>query len=220
MFQAHSLSSTWCWCVVRMFVVASQQTWFALEFWLLRLDTWQWWSLQCTKWKASSSHWYVYFKIKMCVKSTFLAYHDHLLRRNHCLLNADQVWLDFNDGYVFDFYMHLVNPKCLGFVAIASMVLLVFGLVAIIFTMVYQTRVLYLIYAGLAALLFMVPIKGFYSNVIFKLFQVYLAIDIQMIMGGRKYEISPEDHIFAAIQVFLDIIYIFWMLLTLIGSSK
>jgi FtsH-binding integral membrane protein len=41
-----------------------------------------------------------------------------------------------------------------------------------------------------------------------------------MIMGGRKYEISPEDHIFAAIQVFLDIIYIFWMLLTLIGGAS
>ncbi|EYB92968.1 hypothetical protein Y032_0188g1160 [Ancylostoma ceylanicum] len=41
-----------------------------------------------------------------------------------------------------------------------------------------------------------------------------------MLMGGRKYEISPEDHIFAAVQIFLDIVYIFWMLLSLFGSSK
>ncbi|KHJ89481.1 hypothetical protein OESDEN_10694 [Oesophagostomum dentatum] len=33
-----------------------------------------------------------------------------------------------------------------------------------------------------------------------------------MLMGGRKYEISVEDHIFAALQIFLDIVYI-WMLL-------
>lgn len=40
-----------------------------------------------------------------------------------------------------------------------------------------------------------------------------------MIMGGRKLEISPEDHIFAAIQLFIDIIYIFWMLLQLFGNK-
>jgi len=92
----------------------------------------------------------------------------------------------------------------MGFVFIASMVLMVFGLVAMIGALAFHVRFLYTIYAGLAALLFM----------------VYLAIDIQMIMGGRKYEISPEDHIFAAIQVFLDIIYIFWMILSLLGSSN
>jgi len=92
----------------------------------------------------------------------------------------------------------------MGFMFIASMVLMVFGLVAIIGVAFFHVRWLYTIYAGLAALLFM----------------VYLAIDIQMIMGGRKYEISPEDHIFAAIQVFIDIIYIFWLLLSLFGSSN
>jgi len=92
----------------------------------------------------------------------------------------------------------------MGFMFIASMVLMIFGLVAIMSMAFFHVKFLYTIYAGLAALLFM----------------VYLAIDIQMIMGGRKYEISPEDHIFAAIQVFLDIIYIFWMLLSLFGSSN
>jgi len=90
----------------------------------------------------------------------------------------------------------------IGYVFIFSMVLMIFGLVAIISMVFFKVRFLYLIYAGLAALLFM----------------FYLAIDVQMIMGGRKFEISPEDHIFAAIQIFLDIIYIFWMLLSLFGS--
>jgi FtsH-binding integral membrane protein len=60
------------------------------------------------------------------------------------------------------------------------------------------------IYAALGALFFM----------------VYLAIDIQMIMGGKKYEISAEDYIFAAIQVFLDIINIFLLILSLIGGNR
>ncbi|KAI1723986.1 inhibitor of apoptosis-promoting bax1 domain-containing protein [Ditylenchus destructor] len=92
----------------------------------------------------------------------------------------------------------------MGIVFIASMVLMIFGLVAMIGVLAFKVRVLYTIYAGLAALLFM----------------FYLAIDVQMIMGGRKYEISPEDHIFASIQIFLDIIYIFWMLLSLFGSNN
>lgn len=94
--------------------------------------------------------------------------------------------------------------SCMGFMFIISMVLLVFGIVAIIGALVFHVRWLYTVYAGLAALVFM----------------VYLAIDIQMIMGGKKYEISPEDHIFAAIQVFLDIVYIFWMLLSLFGNNN
>lgn len=94
--------------------------------------------------------------------------------------------------------------SAMGIVFIASMVLMVFSIVAIIAATVFHVRWLYTVYAGAAALLFM----------------VYLAIDIQMLMGGRKYEISPEDHIFAAIQIFLDIIYIFWMLLTLLSGSR
>uniref|UniRef100_A0A1I7ZQZ0 Protein lifeguard 1-like n=1 Tax=Steinernema glaseri TaxID=37863 RepID=A0A1I7ZQZ0_9BILA len=92
----------------------------------------------------------------------------------------------------------------LGVMFILSMVLFLFGLVAVMSVYIFKVKFLYTIYAGLAALLFM----------------FYLAIDIQMIMGGRKYEISPEDHIFAAIQIFLDIIYIFWMLLSLIGGAS
>lgn len=50
------------------------------------------------------------------------------------------------------------------------MVVMIFGIVAIIGTMAFHARWMYTVYAGLAALLFM----------------VYLAIDVQMIMGGRK----------------------------------
>ncbi|KAL3984836.1 Inhibitor of apoptosis-promoting Bax1 family protein [Acanthocheilonema viteae] len=84
-----------------------------------------------------------------------------------------------------------------GILFIVSLVLLVFSIVAVIAVFAFHVRWLYTVYAGLSALFFM----------------VYLAVDVQTIMGGRKYEISPEDYIFAAIQVFVDIVYIFWMLL-------
>ncbi|GMR58277.1 hypothetical protein PMAYCL1PPCAC_28472, partial [Pristionchus mayeri] len=92
--------------------------------------------------------------------------------------------------------------SCMGVMALLSMFLFVFGIIAIIGTMAFKVRILYTIYAGLGALMFM----------------AYLAIDVQMLMGGRKYEISPEDHIFAAIQLFLDIVQIFWFILSLFGS--
>ena len=52
----------------------------------------------------------------------------------------------------------------IGYVFIFSMVLLIFGLVAIMSMIFFKIKFLYLIYAGLAALLFM----------------FYLAIDVQV----------------------------------------
>ncbi|GMS98467.1 hypothetical protein PENTCL1PPCAC_20642, partial [Pristionchus entomophagus] len=92
--------------------------------------------------------------------------------------------------------------SCMGFMALFSMFLFVFGLVAMISVFAFHVQWLYTIYSGLACLMFM----------------AYLAIDVQMLMGNRKYSISPEDHIFAALQLFLDIVYIFWMILQCFGS--
>jgi FtsH-binding integral membrane protein len=39
-------------------------------------------------------------------------------------------------------------------------------------------------------------------------------------MGGRTHEISPEEHIFAAIVLFLDIIQIFWFILAIFGDRS
>jgi FtsH-binding integral membrane protein len=45
------------------------------------------------------------------------------------------------------------------------------------------------------------------------LFMAYLAWDVQTMMGGRRYTISPEDYIMAAVQLFIDIVYIFLIML-------
>lgn len=40
-------------------------------------------------------------------------------------------------------------------------------------------------------------------------------------MGGKhKYSISPEEYIFAALNLYLDIINIFLYILTIIGASR
>lgn len=74
-----------------------------------------------------------------------------------------------------------------------------------IFAVIFQDRTLTLIYASLGAFLFC----------------VYLVYDIQLMMGGKhKYSISPEEYIFAALNIYLDIINIFIYILMIIGSRN
>lgn len=51
------------------------------------------------------------------------------------------------------------------------------------------------------------------------LFSVYLVYDTQLMIGGNhKMSISPEEYIFAALNIYMDIIMIFLYLLRLFGS--
>ena len=48
-----------------------------------------------------------------------------------------------------------------------------------------------------------------YSALIALLFSAFLIYDTQQIIGGKKYEISPEEHVYASIQLYIDVVYIF-----------
>ena len=78
----------------------------------------------------------------------------------------------------------------------ASWVLFLFGLLSIFF-LAKGMPMMNLIYAGLLGLLF----------------SMFLVMDTQQIIGGKKYSISPEEHIYAAVQLYLDIFYIFLAIL-------
>ncbi|KAI1301471.1 Protein lifeguard 1 [Halotydeus destructor] len=51
------------------------------------------------------------------------------------------------------------------------------------------------------------------------LFSVYIVIDTQLIIGGHKYEISPEEYILAVLMLYMDIINLFLKLLVLFGRK-
>lgn len=88
-----------------------------------------------------------------------------------------------------------------GILFVAVIILLVFGIVA----MFVKGKIITLVYASLGALIF----------------SVYLIYDTQLMMGGKhKYSISPEEYIFAALNLYLDIINIFLYILTIIGASR
>ncbi|KAM3955858.1 glutamate [NMDA] receptor-associated protein 1 isoform 2-T2 [Aphomia sociella] len=89
-----------------------------------------------------------------------------------------------------------------GILLCATVVLLIFGLVAIF---IPRNNIVTLVYASLGALLF----------------SFYLIYDTQLMMGGKhKYSISPEEYIFAALNLYLDIVNIFLYILTIIGASR
>ncbi|MEW5302843.1 MAG: hypothetical protein WDW38_004048 [Sanguina aurantia] len=52
------------------------------------------------------------------------------------------------------------------------------------------------------------------------LFSMYLVFDIQMLMGGNKYAISPDEHVFAALNLYLDILNIFLYILQILNQMN
>ncbi|XP_077074936.1 protein lifeguard 2-like isoform X1 [Siphateles boraxobius] len=52
------------------------------------------------------------------------------------------------------------------------------------------------------------------------LFCMFLAFDTQMLMGSKRYTISPEEYIFATLSIYLDIVYIFSFFLQLFGTPE
>lgn len=52
-------------------------------------------------------------------------------------------------------------------------------------------------------------------------FSLYLIYDTQMMMGGNhKYALDPEEYIFAALNIYLDVINLFMYILMIVGGSR
>uniref|UniRef100_A0A3Q2TUK6 Protein lifeguard 2 n=1 Tax=Fundulus heteroclitus TaxID=8078 RepID=A0A3Q2TUK6_FUNHE len=48
----------------------------------------------------------------------------------------------------------------------------------------------------------------------------FLAFDTQLLLGNKRYAISPEEYVFATLSLYLDIIYLFSFLLQLMGGGR
>lgn len=88
-----------------------------------------------------------------------------------------------------------------GVLTVAVVILFLFGILCIFF----RSQTMSLIYASLGALVFC----------------VYLVYDTQLMMGGKhKYSISPEEYVFAALNLYMDIINIFMYILAILGNTR
>lgn len=53
------------------------------------------------------------------------------------------------------------------------------------------------------------------------IYLIFLHFSTQMMMGGKhKYSISPEEYIFAALNLYIDIVNIFLYLLTILSATR
>lgn len=48
----------------------------------------------------------------------------------------------------------------------------------------------------------------------------FLAVDTQLLLGNKKLALSPEEYIFAALNLYTDIINIFLYILAIVGRSR
>ncbi|XP_022106174.1 protein lifeguard 1-like [Acanthaster planci] len=102
---------------------------------------------------------------------------------------------------IFAFQTRIDFTMMSGMLFVALITLLLFG----IFAAIFHNRVLDIVYASIGA-------------VIFGLFIVF---DTQLLLGGKhKYSISQEEYIFAALNLYVDIVQLFLMILTLVNSSR
>ncbi|BET03229.1 glutamate NMDA receptor-associated protein 1-like [Nesidiocoris tenuis] len=88
-----------------------------------------------------------------------------------------------------------------GVLFVATLILMIFGIVL----MFWNGKVATLIYASFGALLF----------------SIYIIYDTQIMIGGsHKFSISPEEYIFAALNLYLDIVNLFLYILTILGATR
>ncbi|XP_008054913.1 protein lifeguard 1 isoform X2 [Carlito syrichta] len=90
--------------------------------------------------------------------------------------------------------------SCVGALLVSMVVLFIFAILCIFI----RNRILEIVYASLGALLF----------------TCFLAVDTQLLLGNKQLSLSPEEYVFAALNLYTDIINIFLYILTIIGRAK
>ncbi|XP_015256149.1 PREDICTED: protein lifeguard 1-like [Cyprinodon variegatus] len=90
--------------------------------------------------------------------------------------------------------------SCYGVLFVCLLVLIIFSILCIFF----HNMILQLVYAGLGALLF----------------TAFLAVDTQLLLGNKELSLSPEEYVFAALNLYTDIINIFLYILAIVGRGR
>ncbi|XP_048379370.1 protein lifeguard 2-like isoform X2 [Stegostoma tigrinum] len=105
---------------------------------------------------------------------------------------------------IFSFQTKFDFTSCHGVLFVLLIVLCISGLVLAIVLPFQYVPWLHAVYAVLGAIIF----------------TMFLAFDTQLLIGNRRYAISPEEYIFGALNIYLDIIYIFTFMLQIFGSNR
>lgn len=96
---------------------------------------------------------------------------------------------------------------CSGLLFSISMVIFLFGVYCIVTGSIF----------GFKSQPVMTGVWGF---LIALLFSMFLVFDIQQVVGGNSIELNPEEHIYGALHIYLDVVFLFMMLLSCSGRSQ
>ncbi|GJQ73819.1 hypothetical protein Trydic_g18757 [Trypoxylus dichotomus] len=91
------------------------------------------------------------------------------------------------------------------YLCIIGLVVMLFGMIAMIISLTTGLgRVLHIVYSSIVALLF----------------SLYFMYTTQLILGGKKYEISPEEYVYGAIVLYVEVMTLFITIMQLFGLAR
>lgn len=105
---------------------------------------------------------------------------------------------------VFCFQTKVDFTSCGGLFCVLGVVVMVTGIITAIVLSFKYIPWLHMVYASIGAIVY----------------TLFLAYHTQLLIGNRKHSISPEEYVFAALSIYVDIIQIFLFLLQIIGASS
>ncbi|XP_012723821.1 protein lifeguard 3 [Fundulus heteroclitus] len=105
---------------------------------------------------------------------------------------------------VFCFQTKVDFTKCQGLFCVLGIVTFVTGIITAIVLSFKYILWLHMLYAAIGAIVF----------------TMFLAYHTQLLIGNRKHSIGPEEYVFAALSIYVDIVQIFLFLLQIIGASS
>ncbi|KAL2081492.1 hypothetical protein ACEWY4_023345 [Coilia grayii] len=105
---------------------------------------------------------------------------------------------------IFSFQTKVDFTACGGLFCVLGIVMMVTGIIAAIVLAFQYIPWLHMLYAAIGAVVF----------------TLFLAYDTQLLVGNRTHAISPEEYVYGALTLYVDIVQIFLFMLQLIGSSE
>merc|ERR1719419_772948 len=118
--------------------------------------------------------------------------------------NANEVLLavGVTAAIVFAFQTKIDFTAMGGILLAVLLCFVLFGLIAAFFP---QSRTVNLVYAAIGCIIF----------------SIYIIYDTQLMVGGsHKYSLSPEEYVFASLNLYLEIVNLFMYILSIIGNSR
>uniref|UniRef100_A0A8C0GV60 Transmembrane BAX inhibitor motif containing 1 n=1 Tax=Chelonoidis abingdonii TaxID=106734 RepID=A0A8C0GV60_CHEAB len=104
---------------------------------------------------------------------------------------------------VFCFQTKVDFTSCTGLFCVLGIVVTVTGIITAIVLSFTYVKWLHMLYAAIGAIVF----------------TLFLAYNTQLVLGNRKNAISPEEYVYGAMEIYMNIVQIFIFLLQIVGRS-